>query len=259
MKCVVLAGGVNRRELYPGYRPGFKATVEIHRRPLLSYVLEALESATGIEEVAIVGDRAALEPIAGGTRRFLTPGETLVESIKSALGAFPDEDRVLLCTADLPMLRGEMVDRFLEDCPDDRPGYRDHLFLSMVPAASFVGLFASCRKNFNRFRDVAVCHGNLALASPTILENREAMSRIDQIYAARTSPVASALAIGPALGLAYVLGVHFFPLLRLETFTAMLSRRFSIGMRAVFQRFPEIAVDIDEPADYHIAIEVLRS
>lgn len=251
MRCVVLAGGVNQRPLYEGYQPEYKALLEIAGRPLLGYVLEALDQSV-VTEVGVVGDAEKLAPLVGD-RRVEPAGASLVESIKAALGFFPDEERVLLCTADLPMLRGEMVDRFLRDCRPGSTGYRDELFLSVVPRDHFVGAFAECGKNFNTFRNLALCHGNLALASPGILRNQVAMERIDALYATRTNPVKNALALGLDLGLAYVLGVHLVPLLSLERFAALLSRRFNIGMAGVRSPFPEVAVDVDEPGDLEIA------
>lgn len=251
MRCVVLAGGVNRRPLYDGYQPDYKAVLQIGGKPLLVYVLEALKQSR-VSEVGVVGDRERLKPFVG-ERRVESGGESLVESIKAALGFFPDDERVLLCTADLPMLRGEMVDRFLRDCPTGTTGYEDELFLSVVPREHFVGAFATCGKNFNTFRGLALCHGNLALASPGILKNPVAMGRIEALYATRTNPVKNALALGVDLGLAYLVGVHLMPLLSLERFAGLLSRRFNIGMAAVRSPFPEIAVDIDEPGDLEIA------
>lgn len=251
-RCVVLAGGVNRRPLYEGYVPDYKAVLELEGRPLIDYVLEALKGADGVGEIGVVGDPERLAHLVGGLT-VKTGGDTLLESIKAALGFFPEDDRVLICTADLPMLRHEMVESFLDRCLGVETEYAEELLLAVVPRDHFVGAFGACAKNFNTFRDLALCHGNLALASPSILANATAMARVDELYASRTSPVRNALALGLDVGLAYLAGVHLFPLLDLATFCRLLSRRFGIGMVAVRSPFPEVAIDVDEPADLAIA------
>ncbi len=245
MRAVVLAGGINTRSLFPGYQPGPKATLEIGGRRLIDYVLEAL---SGLEEVAVVGQH----DLPG--YRCLPGGDEPLESFKAALGAFPEEEYVLIVTADLPLLRSEMVDQFLSLCRS-RPG--GDFYLALVPRERFTGPFATIRKYFSHFADGSICHGNLALARPSILHNRAAMERVNGIYRNRLNPVSSAMALGLKLGLFYVLGVHFLHRLRLEQFTAALSQRFHTQMVGVLMSYPEVAVDVDEEADYRIACQVL--
>lgn len=253
--AVVLAGGINRRELYPGYEPGYKATLEIGGHSLVSRVLQALQTAETVGPIAIVGDREALG--LDGDYRWAPPGESFLESLKAGLTLFQGRHQVLLVTADLPLLRAEMVDEFVRRCEELRSPAEQSLHLSLVPEARFTGAFARCRKNMNRFRDVSLCHGNLAMVTPALLRNRKAMGRIDAIYAGRLSPIRSALAIGPVLGLAYVLGVHFFRILSLGSFARLLGWSFGVGMVPVLVPHPEVAVDIDESADWQIAGELL--
>ncbi len=245
MRAAVLAGGINTRSLFPGYQPGPKATLEIGGRRLIDYVLEALQ---GLEEVAVVGEL----DLPG--YRCLPGGSEPLESFKAALGAFPAEEYVLIATADLPLLRSEMVEQFLTLCRA-RPG--GDFYLALVPRERFTGPFAATRKYFSHFADGSICHGNLALARPSILQNRAAMERVNAIYRNRLNPVSSAMALGIKLGLVYVLGVHFLHRLRLEQFTEALSQRFHTKMIGIMMSYPEVAVDVDEEADYRIACQVL--
>ncbi|MEW6283535.1 MAG: nucleotidyltransferase family protein [Candidatus Eremiobacterota bacterium] len=249
-RAVVLAGGVNRRPLYPGYRPGCKALVEIAGRSLLSYVLTALAP---MKEVGIVGDAALLHDLAPG-HRFAPPGEDVLDSLRAALDMYPEEAYILLVTADLPMLRPEMLEQFLSLCAA-RPG--GDVYLALVPEERLRPPFDRILKNLNRFADGAVCHGNLALVRPDILRNEDAMRRVNAVYRERQNPIRSALALGLGLGASYVFGVHLFHRLRLDTFAEMLSRRFAMRMVPVITAYPEVAVDVDEEADYAIACEVL--
>ncbi len=247
MDCIILAGGVNRRSLHPGYRPDYKALFELEGKASIVYVYEALRGCSDVERIAVVGPEDRLAPLLPEVS-FHSPGNSLFESIQAALGCFQETSHVLIATADLPLLQTHHVGRFLKAC-QPHLAERDQLFLSVVPRDSFVGDFSDFGKNFNRFRDLTLSHGNLAVVTPSLLENRKAMDKIDAIYAHRTSPIGSALALGPWLGLSFVVGVHFFPLMRLDSFADQLSRAFHIEMKAIRCPFPEVALDLDEESD----------
>jgi GTP:adenosylcobinamide-phosphate guanylyltransferase len=257
LDAVILAGGINTRELYLGYRPGYKALVEIAGRPLISYVLDALTGSAGIGRIAIVGSEADLRPAVGPEYAITPSGDSLMGSVLAALSVFPDSPMIALVTGDLPMLRSEMIDRFIVLCRERVSDYADNLFLSVVPEENFNGAFAACAKNMNRFRDTAICHGNLVLISPSIARNEKAMSRINALYAERKNPISSALAVGLGMGLAYVFGVHIFHALSLKRMAAIVSNNFGMGFIPIAFTFPEVAVDVDEPGDYEIAQSVL--
>lgn len=251
MRAVVVAGGINRRPLYDGYKPGPKALVELGGRPLIAYVMDALEGA--VDEIGVVGDEKLLTPYTG-PRLYAPAGKSLLESLVQGLRLFPEEDYVLLVPGDLPMLRRPMVEQFLALCRQ-RP--RGDFYLAMVPEERFVPPFDRIRKYMSPFKDGVMCHGNLALVNPDVLGVREAMDRIDPVYQQRLSPVRSALALGPGLGLVYMLGVHFFHRLKMETFARIAGRHFGLKLIPIVCPYPELAVDVDEEADYEVARSVL--
>jgi hypothetical protein len=90
-----------------------------------------------------------------------------------------------------------------------------------------------------------------------LLQNSRATGRIDRIYRARKNPVATALAVGLPVGLAYVLGVHLLHALTLEQMTRIATRAFGVGGVPVILEHPEISIDVDEPADYRFVVEQL--
>jgi molybdopterin-guanine dinucleotide biosynthesis protein A len=262
LNAVVLAGGINRIPLFEGYRPGYKALVPYHGRPSILYVLDALKAVPQVGRVCIAGPEAELRPALEGTVHggdacaFVAGGETLKESIFSGLRHFAGSPRVLVLTADLPLITPQAIAEFLTACARIETT-ENALFLSMAPRSCFTGPYERCDKTFNRFRDVEICHGNLWLADPRIIENRRTARCINTVYSARKSPVASALAVGLRVGLAFVLGVHLLHALTLEQMTRIASRRFGVEGVPVIVEHPGIAIDVDEPADYQLVLEQL--
>lgn len=258
--AVILAGGRNTIPLYEGYQPGYKALIEIAGQPCLRHVLNALRGNPCIRRIGVVGEEAVLKPIVGDdVDAFSPPEETLLGSVIQAWSLFPDASMVLTTVADLPMLKPTMVEEFLEACSRTSTTYQEKAFLAVVSKERFTGVFERAHKDMSAFRGVTVCHGNLVLASPRILQNQRAMSRLNAMYAARKNAIKCALAIGVGLGLAYVVGVHCLHVLTLERMTELASRRFGFGIVPVQLSCPEVCLDVDEAADYQLARECMEA
>jgi GTP:adenosylcobinamide-phosphate guanylyltransferase len=260
--ALVLAGGINRIPLFEGDTPGYKALVPLCGRPSILYVLDALKATPQVGRVCIAGPQEALRPVMTGTDQeggfcaFAAGGETLTETISHGLEHFADARRVLVLTADLPLLTPRAIEEFLAAC--ERTGDpAASLFLSVVPRRCYTGPYERFTKPFNRFRDVEVCHGNLWLVDPRILQNARATDRIDRVYRARKNPIATALAVGLPVGLVYVLGVHLLHALTLARMTRIASRYFGVVGESVLVEHPEITMDVDEPDDYQFVLEQL--
>ena len=253
--AIVLAGGVNNIPLYDGYTPGYKALLSLHNKTAIQYTLEALRATPQVRRICIVGPEADLRPALSNDAnsdnyQFAPGGETLMDSIMNGLQHFADSPTVLVTTADLPLITPDSITDFLAKCAKVKTHYKANIFISVVPERCYTGVYEEFTKPFNRFKDIAICHGNIALVDPLLLQNTATTGRMNQIYSARKSPITSALAIGWKVGLSYVLGVHLLHALTLARMARIASRRFGLGIIPVIVEHPEVTIDIDEAADY---------
>lgn len=258
--AVILAGGINRIPLDEDYCPELKALIPFAGNVSIVYVLRALRRSEGIGPVAVVGDRNRIREVLGDAEdiEFLPPGATLLDSIATGLKHFHGAPKVLVTTADLPLLTPEAVEEFLAACAEQGGNPGTGLYWSMVPQGCFLGPFARCRKGYNRFRDISVCHGNLLLVTPSILEEFAVNTPLEALYRARKSSLRCALACGWRVGLGYLFGVLLFRRLSLEQMARLLSGRFRFPLKPVLLYRPEAALDVDEPEDYRLVREQLE-
>ncbi len=258
VSAVIMAGGVNRIPLYDGYRPGYKAVLDINGTPSIRYPLRALRESRYVRDICIVGAHEDLVDAVGDPGvAFTPPGESLLESIVGGLSFFRDRALVLATTADLALLSSMIVDTFINACAEAPTAFETNLFLSVVRKEEFTGPFGRVDKIMARFRDGTFCHGNLAIVQPAILDDAAAMDRINAVYAGRKGALSSALAFGARVGLAFVVGVYLLHLLTIRQMAAIASARFQMGIVPVPIPFPEVALDVDEPADYRLVSEIL--
>jgi GTP:adenosylcobinamide-phosphate guanylyltransferase len=257
--ALVLAGGINRIALFDGYTPGYKGLLPLRGKPLIQYTLDALRNSPAISRICIVGPVGQLQENIAEPRayEFVQSAEDLIDNITRGLEKLRRSPIVLVTTSDLPLLSSLSVQDFLETCSRLETHAEASLFWSMVPEECFTGNYAQVNKGFNRFADVSVCHGNLLLLTPAIIDNKRFLSRMNRIYLARKSSIRAALAIGPVVGLTYLVGVHQLRILTMTGFSRIVSSAFGIGLIPVLMHDPDIAVDIDEPRDYRFIMNEL--
>lgn len=260
VNALVLAGGLNRIALYEGYTPGYKSLLLLRGKALIQFTIDALRNSAAVKRICVIGPveeiRSAIDN--AGDYEFVSGGETLIENINRGLNHFRDYPVVLVVPSDLPLATPEAISDFLDKCTGVQTKYEAGIIWSMVTEEDFAGSYVEeKKKGFNQFRDVSVCHGNLLLMTPSLLKNERFTSRLEKIYNARKSSIRAALAVGPSLALSYVAGVHVFRILTLAQFARIASASFRVGLVPVIMHYPEIAVDIDEPADYRFIREEL--
>jgi 2-phospho-L-lactate guanylyltransferase (CobY/MobA/RfbA family) len=214
----------------------------------------------GIGRICLVGPEQELRQVLGpgADYDFVPAGQTLTQSLTRGLEHFRHSEQLLFVTADLPLLTPQAVSAFIEGCAGLATTFPHNLLWAAVTEDCYRGAYRLTGKGFNRFRDLAVCHGNLMMTTPELLENRRALQRIDAVYAARKNSVRAALAIGWKVGLSYLCGVQLLRRLTLEQMAEIVSRRFEVGLVPVLLEHPEVTIDVDEPEDFRFVRQQLE-
>lgn len=257
--ALVLAGGINRILLYDGYQPGYKGLLLFAGKPLIQHTLEALSQTPEVRRICIVGPVTKLLPVISEPSRYeyVEGGTTLIQNIIKGLDHFSHSSIVLIIPSDLPLVTAGTISRFLHFCSRTELSSGAAIYWSVVPESSFTGPYANVRKGFNRFRDVSLCHGNLLLLTPSLVQNPRFVSRMNRIYNRRKSTLRAALAVGPIVGFSYLVGVQLLRVLTLSQFARIAAATFGVGLIPIIMDNPDIAVDIDEARDYQFILEEL--
>ncbi len=245
MQAMVLAGQKNVA-LKSVSSCAWEAEVPVLGRPLVDWVIAALKAAATVGgEIIVVG------PPSIGERnhevRVARLGETLWDNLRAGLQALPpDTDRVLICTADIPLLTGAIVDDFVTHAPIDAD-----LVYPVVSRGVTVDRYPDTRRTYVRLRGKTVTGGNLVIARPSVLSRIE--QRAQQLIHHRKSPVQLARDVGPLLLLRLITGQ-----LSLAQAERRVSRVFGIQGRVVESPYPEIGVDVDKPHDLSVVLRALN-
>lgn len=121
--AVILAGGVipeREADFRQAVGVGCKSLIPLNGRLMVRYVIEALKGARGINRVAVVGPKELQgHPDCAAADVVLKESAGRSENLFLALDAFPDADRILMLTSDIPLVTPEMIDDFIVHLPPE--------------------------------------------------------------------------------------------------------------------------------------------
>jgi hypothetical protein len=243
--AVILAGGKAKPELQAVTGQTNRALVVVQGKTLLRHVMEALRTASPVGPITVVGD----VPDSADYAR-LPDGGGFVENLFAGVGAHADAPFVLVSSSDLPFLTGEAVTDFVDGAAARAQREPDLGFVyPIIPVAACYARFPGVRRTSLRLREGVFTGGNLMLVRPKFaLAQRQTVAAA---YAARKSPLRLAWMIGLGTLGRLILSQKLAPgLLTLPLLEARVSRLLGCPARALICNHPEIATDLDRPADF---------
>ncbi len=244
--AVVLAGGEPGDRLAREAGVEAKALVPLGDRPMGAYVLEALRACPAVGRIVYVGPvNVRLRGLYDVT---VPAGARLVDSLAIGLGAGLAQGaraRLLVLTADIPWVTGEVFSRFIAQAPA-----ADLVYPAVLRRAA-EEQFPHQRRTYARLREGALTGGNAVLLEPSAVG--PLLPWIDRVFRARKNPLALAGIVGPSVLLA---------LLARRASIEMLERRVSrlvgITARAHLSNDASLSADVDRPAHVPGALTTRR-
>lgn len=261
---------------------GHKCLIDIHGRPMIAWVLDALLECPRIARVIVsiedadVLDRIPSRPpdpptgpehsparqpatvrladlpefadaFASGRLTIETSGDTLFASVVAAVGGIQAPHcPALITTADNPLLTRAALDHFL-DALASRP---IDAAIAMTRASVMRSKYPDGQRRFYRFKDDHYSNCNLyALATPKAVQAARIFEGGGQFG---KKAIRMLRAFGAINFLLYRLGV-----LRLSDCAARLSRGFGVRVGFVDMPFAESPIDVDNERTLGIARDIL--
>lgn len=248
---LVLAGGEVKekdRAAWTGILPpGIwnRSQADLGGQTMLERVVAPLrEAASG--RVLVAGD----VPLPSGCVA-VPGGDTLVDTLLNGIAALtPEENRLLLATADIPFLTTDAVRDLLDNAPS-----ADFVY-TIVPAKLCRDAFPEMRRTTLRTAEGEFTGGNIVLISPDFVRRNEASIR--KAYAVRKNPWGLASLLGMDT-IGRVLASRLFPATLPIVAVERAVSRLAAGAHvcAYVSHHPGIGADIDRAEDVALARRAL--
>ena len=245
MDVVILAGGIIDREdpLYPflpADLPKNKAFITLNEKPILQWVLDALENSSRIDNMILVGQSESNGFTSSKPLYHLPDTGSMIENIISGVTYSSklnsSSTHTLIASGDIPLVEPQMVDWVIETAEKDLVDISYHVITEDV----MEGRFPGSNRTFAPLKGVRVCGGDLTVISHAVVTQNTALWK--QLRNARKSVFKQAAIFGPRLLIGLLLRQ-----LELEKVARYLSKRLGLEARAVVCPYAEVAMDIDKP------------
>ncbi|MGE5573945.1 MAG: nucleotidyltransferase family protein [Bacillota bacterium] len=247
--AVILAGADNDGRLAGYDAARYEALIDIAGKPMIHYVLRAVKTCSRIGRVAVVGPKKALEEaIPPGNAIMVERVGSIVDNLKAGIRSLDPQGKVLIVTADLPLLTPEALEDLFQKADASPADIHYPLLRKETNEARFPGM----KRTYLTVAEGTFTGGNVILASPLGLE---ACGRLlEQAVATRKKPWMMAAFLGLRCTVKFILG-------RLSIHDVERRLQEIAGVRgvAIISEFPEIAVDVDKPSDLELVRRLVAS
>lgn len=243
LNAVVLGGG--RDDAFAqGFGVPVKSLIPIHGLPMSAYVLRALRQSRLVGRIVYVGP---VTPALDGLFDIQVQDRGLIlENLELGLAALPADERVLVSTADVPLLTADAV----RDLLTRDPGAG--LVYPIIPMTASEARFPGGRRTAARVREGRFTGGNLFLLEPRLVG--QFMPRLKRVIDNRKNVLALAGLIGLPVLVKFVLGS-----LTVGELEARVTRILGVDARALITDHAEIGFDVDKADDLEVAVRALAA
>ncbi|PWH19391.1 MAG: hypothetical protein DDG59_03185 [Anaerolineae bacterium] len=247
LPAIVTAGGIPKagEPLYPLSKGIEKALLPIAGKPMIRWVLEALEDASKINAVLVVGVELPETMQTSKVRAILPNQEDMLANIlagmRKLLEIDPAAHHVVLVSSDIPAITGEMVDWLVQTTMQTD----EDVYYTVIERHVMEAKYPLSRRSYTRLKDIEVCGGDMNVVRATLAAENQAMWQ--KIIAARKNVFKQAALIG--------LDTLLLLLIRqitLDQAVRTVASRMKISGRAIVCPYAEIGMDIDKPHQFEI-------
>jgi GTP:adenosylcobinamide-phosphate guanylyltransferase len=250
MDAIVIAGGVPKPDdpLYEFTQGKPKALLDIAGKPMVQWVLDALEGAETVDQLVLISlsEEDGLKfskPIT-----YVADRGDLLQNVRAGIEKVvelnPQARHVLTVSSDIPAIRPGMIDWMVnKNMETDLDIYYTVLERQVMEAR-----FPSSNRSYTRLKDAEVCGGDMnMIRASTVNANEELW---DRIIAARKNVFKQAALLGYGNLLLLVSRQ-----LTIQGAVKRVAKRMDITGQAVFSPYAELGMDVDKPHQ----LEILRA
>lgn len=254
MDAVLIAGGIpNPGEPLYEYTLGTnKSLLDICGKPMIQWVLDALEAAERVERIMIVGLEPAPGVKAEKIAEHLPNRGDLLQNIKAGilrlLELNPTAELALIVSSDIPAITPEMVNWLV----DTAEATEHDVYYNVITRQVMESRFPASNRSYVHLKGIEVCGGDMNVLRTTVVAEEEQL--YSRIIEARKSAFKQASLIGFDNLFLYLLRV-----MDLEGAVRRVSKRLKLKGRAIVCPYAEIGMDVDKPHQLKILQEDLQT
>ena len=250
MYAIVTAGGIPNPEdpLYTFLKGDAKALVDVAGKPMVQWVIDALNDAKKVDEIILIG-LTAKSGIVSAKPMHHIPNQgrmlsNIVAGVNKALELNKKTEYVLVVSSDIPALKGDMVDWLVDTCMETK----DEMYYGLCPRDVMEARFPDSKRTYTRLKDMEMCGADIHMTHVRVATDH--LDLWEKLIGNRKSPLTQASIVG--LDTFWKI---FTRSITLPDLVTHLSNRLGIKGRAIIWDRAEPCMDVDKPHQ----LELLRT
>jgi GTP:adenosylcobinamide-phosphate guanylyltransferase len=247
MDAIITAGGIPGPEdpLYEYTQGESKALLKIAGKPMVQWVLDAVDGSEKIDQIVMVG----LEPDSGLACQkpiaYIPNQGSMLDNVRTSIYKAaelnPDAELVMLVSSDIPSVTTEMIDWVVDTAQETEDDFYYNLITRQVMEARYPG----ANRSFVKLKDVEVCGGDLNVVRVAAAYGNDELW--ERLISARKNVFKQAALFG-----FWTLILMLTRRLSLEDAVPRVEKQLGIKGRAVLCPYAELAMDVDKPHQFEI-------
>lgn len=247
MDAIVTAGGIPKPEepLFVYTQGMSKALLDVAGKPMIDWVLEALNGAENIEQVLIIGLPPDSQVNTAKVAAFLPSQGGMVANIRTGVNKLldmnPAATHALLVSSDIPTINSEIVEWAVNTALET-----DHqAYYNVIPRKVMEKRFPGSKRSYTRLKDLEVCGGDMnVIQTSLVTQNDEIWNKL---VAARKNVFKQAALVGYDTLLLLALRM-----ITLDRAVDKVTKRLHLTGRAIVCPYAEVGMDVDKPHQLEI-------
>jgi len=246
--ALILAGTKKKGPLEIAEKVDNKALIMINGRPMIDYIVDALNNSENIDRILVVGPKKELHPYIGKkVKEILNPGNSILENMEIGLNYFNSAGSLLLLTSDIPLITSEAIDEFLEICTKRKA----YIGYPIITKENIVKKYPETERTYIKMKEGIFCGGNITFFKPDVFFQNKKL--IKELFENRKSTWKYA----KILGFKFILK-FLFKTLTMEEIEKRITGILGYNSAAVVVSYPEIMIDLDKPSDLKLIRKCLE-
>jgi molybdopterin-guanine dinucleotide biosynthesis protein A len=242
MNAIVLAGGIPQPgdPLYFYSNGDSKALINVAGKPMVQWILDALGESKSVDNVIVIGltTKSGLtckKPLYFISNQGRMLANIIVGSEKS-LELNPKGEYMLVCSADIPALKGSMVDWLVKTAMQTD----DDLYYGVCPKDVMEARYPTSNRTYTKLKDIELCGADVNIARISVV--KEHLDTWEALIGNRKSPLRQAAVVG--LDTLFQLATRQFTL---DALVERACQRIGIKGHAIVWDHAEPCMDVDKP------------
>ena len=246
--ALILAGSKEKGPLEIAENVDNKALIMINGKPMIDYIVDALNNSENIDQIIVVGPEKELHPYIGKkVKKILNPGNSILENMESGLNFFDSNDNLLLLTSDIPLITPEAIDEFLKICIKRKA----YIGYPLITKENIMKKYPETKRTYVTMKEGIFCGGNIAFFKPEFFFQQKNL--IEELFENRKTTWKYI----KILGLKFIFK-FIFKTLTIEEVERRVTGILGYNSIAVMISHPEVMIDLDKLSDLELIRKYLE-